>query len=162
MKKRLILSVSLALLFVAGVLIYIFVIQKDFRFDDAATDGNLSGMSEREIAELMKNKVDESMLEISIASTPQFNDGKSKGMLGIENSASNRYNIIVEIKRDDTGEVIYKSEGIKPGQMIKEDKLDVELKKGVYKCTATFTAYDTDSNDRTGSAAAKIQIQVKN
>ena len=112
-----------------------------FRFDEAAVNGNLEGMSEREIREMMQNKVDESMLAISINTTPEFPDGGSPGTLRIENSATNRYNMTVSIARDDTGEVIYQSDGIRPGQMIEEDTLDVKLVKGEYPCTATFTAY---------------------
>ena len=132
-----------------------------FRFDDAAVDGNLEGMSEREIRELMQNKVDESMLAISINTSPEFPDGSSKGTLRIENNASNRYNMTVAIVRDDTGETIYQSAGIRPGQMIEEDELDVDLEKGDYPCTATFTAYETENNTAMGEAAAKLTIRVK-
>ena len=44
--------------------------------------------------------------------------------------------------------------------MIEEDRLDRELKTGSYPCTASFTAYDTESNDKVGEAAAKITIQI--
>ena len=132
-----------------------------FLFDDAAVDGNLEGMSEREIRELMQNKVAESMLAISINTSPEFPDGVSKGTLRIENNASNRYNMTVAIVRDDTGETIYQSAGIRPGQMIEEDELDVNLAKGDYPCTATFTAYETEKNTPMGEAAAKLTIRVK-
>ena len=132
-----------------------------FLFDDAAVDGNLEGMSEREIRELMQNKVDESMLAISINTSPEFPDGASRGTLRIENNASNRYNMTVAIVRDDTGEMIYQSAGIRPGQMIEEDKLDMDLEKGDYPCTATFTAYETENNTPMGEAAAKLTIRVK-
>ena len=132
-----------------------------FLFDDAAVDGNLEGMSEREIRELMQNKVDESMLAISINTSPEFPDGTSKGTLRIENNAANRYNMTVAIVRDDTGEVIYQSAGIRPGQMIEEDELDMDLEKGDYPCTATFTAYETEKNTPMGEAAAKLTIRVR-
>ena len=124
-------------------------------------DGNLEGMSERESRELMQNKVDESMLAISINTSPEFPDGTSKGTLRIENNASNRYNMTVAIVRDDTGEMIYQSAGIRPGQMIEEDELDMNLEKGDYPCTATFTAYETEKNTPMGEAAAKLTIRVK-
>lgn len=132
-----------------------------FRFDDAAVNGNLEGMSQREIEELMQNKVEESMLSISINTTPEFPDGASPGTLRIENSAANRYNMTVLIVRDDTGETIYQSAGIRPGQMIEEDKLDVQLAKGDYPCTATFTAYETENNTAMGEAAARLTVRVK-
>ena len=45
--------------------------------------------------------------------------------------------------------------------MIKEDRLDVELKKGTYPCTATFEAYDTKTNEKAGEASAKLNIRIK-
>lgn len=133
-----------------------------FRFDSAAEDGSLDGMSEAEIQEMMNRKVDESMLSISINSSPEFEDGKSKGTLRIENSASNRYNMKIRIKTNEDEKQIYYSDAIKPGQVIKEDKLDTVLAKGEYDCTATFEAYDTKSNKKVGEAAAILTIYIKN
>jgi len=143
-----------------GVWFYVTSGSGEFRFDTAAVNGNLEGLSEQELRELMQNKVDESMLAISINTSPEFPDGKSKGTLRIENSAGNRYNMTVKISRDDTGEVVYQSAGIRPGQMIEEDALDAALDQGEYNCTATFTAYETEKNTAMGEAAAKITIRV--
>lgn len=134
--------------------------QNQFAFDDAATDGNLEGLSQSEIEEMMNNKVEESMLAISINTSPEFKDGEAKGSLRIENTARNRYNITVEIARNDNQQVIYKSKGIKPGQMIEYDQLDVKLSKGEYPCTATFNAFDPETNEVVGKAAAIVNILI--
>ena len=137
-----------------------YLMKDSFRFDSAAEDGSLDGLTKDQIQELMNNKVDEGMLAISINSTPVFEDGKSKGTLRIENAANNNYNMRVRIVIDDGNKEIYYSEGIKPGQVIKEDYLDEELSRGTYACTATFEAYN-DKNEKAGEAKAQLNIVVK-
>ena len=132
-----------------------------FRFDSAAEDGTLEGMSEAQIQELLDKKLSESMLAISINSTPVFKNGTSKGTLRIENAPNNRYNMKVRITLDQDSREIYRSDAIRPAQVIKEDRLDVELKKGTYPCTATFEAYDTKTNEKAGEASAKLNIRIK-
>lgn len=156
--KKLIIGILL-LLALAGA-VYWFLKQDSFRFDSAAEDGSLDGMTKDQIQELMNNKVDESMLAISINSTPMFEDGKSKGTLRIENAANNNYNMKVRIVIDNEEKDIYYSDAVKPGQVIREDYLDVELAKGTYACTATFEAYD-DDNKKAGEAKAQLNIVIQ-
>ena len=108
----------------------------------------------------MNDKVDKSMLAISINSTPVFEDGKGKGSLRIENVANNNYNMRVRIVIDNEQKQIYYSDGIRPGQMIREDYLDEVLDRGTYACTATFEAYDEDGK-KAGEAKAQLNIVVK-
>lgn len=157
--KRLI--IAILLLLALGGAGYWFLKQDSFRFDSAAEDGSLDGMTRDQIQELMNNKVDESMLAISINSTPVFKNGKSKGTLRIENAANNNYNMKVRIVIDSEEKEIYYSDAIKPGQVIREDQLDVELAKGTYACTATFEAYDED-NEKAGEAKAQLNIVIQN
>ena len=118
-------------------------------------------MSEAQIQEMLDKKLSESMLAISINSTPVFKNGTSKGTLRIENAPNNRYNMKVRITLDQDSREIYRSDAIRPAQVIKEDRLDVELKKGTYPCTATFEAYDTKTNEKAGEASAKLNIRIK-
>lgn len=159
-RKKLVATLVLFIIILIGCG-FLYLSMDRFRFDSAAEDGSLDGMSEAEIQELMNRKVDESMLSISINSSPEFEDGKSKGSLRIENSASNRYNMKVRIRVNDTKEEVYHSDAIKPGQVIKEDTLDKVLAKGEYDCTATFEAYDTETNEKVGEAAAVLTIYIK-
>ena len=144
-----------------GVLGWAFLHDNGFHFDQAAEDGSLDGMSEQEIKDMLNDKVDKSMLSISINANPVFENGKSKGSLRIENSPGNNYNIRVRIVKDEDQKEIYYSEGIKPGQVIKEDHLDETLKKGNYACTAIFEAYDTETNKKVGEAKAQLNIVVE-
>lgn len=151
----------LLLLLVVGIGVWSFLGRDGFRFDSAAEDGTLDGMSDAQIQAMLDEKLSESMLAISINSTPVFPDGKSRGTLRIENAPNNRYNMKVKITLDSDGSEIYHSDAIRPAQVIREDHLDVELKKGTYACTATFEAYDSETNEKAGEASARLNIKVK-
>ena len=158
--RKKVIFVLLLLLVIIGMGVWFFLGRDGFRFDSAAEDGTLDGMSEAQIQEMLDKKLSESMLAISINSSPVFKDGKSKGTLRIENAANNNYNMRVRIVIDDGNKEIYYSEGIKPGQVIKEDYLDEGLSRGTYACTATFEAYN-DKNEKAGEAKAQLNIVVK-
>ena len=152
--------IILLLLVSLGIGGWLFLKQDGFRFDSAAEDGSLDGLTKEQIQELMNDKVDKSMLAISINSTPVFEDGKGKGSLRIENAANNNYNMRVRIVIDNEQKQIYYSDGIRPGQMIREDYLDEVLDRGTYACTATFEAYDEDGK-KVGEAKAQLNIVVR-
>lgn len=100
------------------------------------------------------------MFNISINSTVFLPSGKDEAELRIENIAANHHLMSVELTRDDTGEVLYTSGLIEPGYYIQSVPLNVVLPKGTYAATALFTAYDLDTEDPVGQAAAQITIEV--
>ena len=123
--------------------------------DDAA----LEGMSDEEIVELLNRKVQSSMITMSMNPDPTFRDGK--GNLLIYNDASNQGPIVVEIKRSDTGELIYTSPVVPLGKRINSGALDVELPPGSYPCTAYFHYVDS-TGMILGSGGIAVQIHVEN
>ncbi len=122
--------------------------------------GQLDGKTQEEIQAELDRVVEEGMFNISIASYVEFADGTSEGDIRIENVPSNHYLMRVEITRDDTAEKIYETDMIEPDHHIQRDVLDVDLPAGRYDCTATFYAYDTETEELIGQAAADMQIQV--
>lgn len=124
-------------------------------------EGQLEGKTAEEIQAELDRTVEEGMFNISIASVVQFPDGASEGELRIENVPGNRYLMSVQITRDDTGEQIYQTDMIEPNHHIQWDKLAVDLPAGQYPCTATFFAYDPETEELFGQAAAKIEIDVQ-
>jgi len=122
--------------------------------------GDLEKMTPDEIQELLNKKVDESMLNISMNLTPTFQSGTAKGDLKIVNSEINRYKQVVEMYRDDTNELVYKSGAIPVGHRIEEAALSVDLPAGTYNCTAYFNAYTSDTDTFVGKAAAKVKVKV--
>ena len=104
--------------------------------------------------------VEEGMVAFSINATPYQQNGKSTANLLIENPPGNGNRFTVSIRRDDTGEEIYRSGYIEPEQYIDEASLDVELPKGEYVCTASFDTYRLSEDTYIGRAAAKITLYV--
>lgn len=122
--------------------------------------GQLEGKTDEEIQAEINRVVDEGMFNISIASIVQMENGSAPAELRIENVPGNHYLMKVDIVRDDTGEKIYETDLIEPNYHIQEDTLDVSLPAGDYECTAIFQAFDMDTEESIGQAAAKILIQV--
>ena len=121
-------------------------------WDEADTDAIIAGLNE---------KVEQGMINISMNTSPVFADGTSEGNLMIVNEGINNYPQIVEITRNDTGELIYKSGGIPVGSKIENAKLDVDLPAGTYECTAMFHSVDPDTGASLGCAGAIITITVQ-
>lgn len=78
----------------------------------------------------------------------------------IVNESINRYPQVVEITRNDTNEVVYKSGAIPVGSKIETAKLSVDLDVGTYECTAMFYNVDPNTGNYLGCAGAIINITV--
>lgn len=128
--------------------------------DPNASLGQLEGKTPEEIQAALDRVVEEGMFNISIASTVEFADGTAEGELRIENAPANHYLMKVEIARDDTGEVVYESGVIEPNHHIQKARLSADLDAGTYPCTATFFAFDPETEQPVGQAAAKLAINV--
>jgi len=131
-------------------------------FDRLAQDGSLQGKTPTEVQGILNSVVEEGMFNVSMNARAIFNDAKSEGSIGLENIPQNRYYCRVVIRRDDTNEVLYESQGIKPGQYIDKIKLKKNLPAGNYACTAQVIATDPESLDDIGQVQVKIQVNVLN
>lgn len=129
-------------------------------YDSNAVEGGWDEADTDKIVESLNEKVDAGMINISMNTSPVFADGETAGNLMIVNEGINRYPQIVEITRNDTGEVIYRSGAIPVGSKIEEAKLTVDLPAGVYECTAMFTSIDPDTGASLGCAGAVIHITI--
>ena len=130
-------------------------------FDEAAVEGGWESLSQEDVEAQLNEQLEEGMINISMNTSPWFEDDTSPGNLMIVNETINRYPQKVEIVRNDTGDVIYTSGAIPVGSKIEAAKLDVELDAGVYECTALFHNLDNSGNI-IGSAGAIITITIKN
>ena len=130
-------------------------------FDEAAIEGGWESLSQKEVEAKLNEQLEEGMINISMNTSPWFEDSTSLGNLMIVNETINRHPQKVEIVRNDTGEVIYTSGAIPVGSKIEAAKLDVELEAGSYECTALFHNLDVSGNI-IGSAGAIITITIKN
>lgn len=122
--------------------------------------GQLEDKSNDEIEATLDEIIEEGNLSININANPVFPTGDSAGTLMIENHPNNHYNMRVSITLDNTGEEIYNSGLMPVNSHIDEDVLSTPLNAGDYDATATFVAYDVDTDAEVGRAAAKIKISV--
>lgn len=130
--------------------------------DSLVTDPNVKVGSLTGGTEDLDKIVDEGMLTFSINSTPVFENGGAPGNLMIENPDINNNRFTVTITRDDTGETVYESGALDPGQYIDGVPLDVSLPAGEYACTATFNTFKLSDDSPIGQAAAGLTITVLN
>lgn len=121
-----------------------------------------AGKSEEEIAQDLQGVNDEGQMEVSIQQAIYFKDGPDgEGYANIKNPETNKLDQKVTISLEDTGQVIYETEGaIAPGYEIKNIKLQYPLIKGNYRAIATFKGYKQTSHMLVGEVATKVGIVI--
>lgn len=129
-------------------------------YDNSAIEGGWKEADTDKIIESLNEKVEEGMINISMNTAPNFREGTAEGNLMIVNEVINRYPQVVEITRNDTEEMIYKSGAIPVGSKIEHARLSVDLPAGTYDCTAMFYNVDPDTGSYLGCAGAIISITV--
>ena len=150
------------LLVFAGIAAYLVLSgQTDSWFDSSASAGQYEGKSEEEIIAALNAQVEEGMMNISIASAISFANGAAEGEARIENIQANHVDQKVSITLDDTGETVYESGALAPGQYIQTIKLSKDLDAGSYRATVLFTGYDRETHEKTGAAAAQVTLVVE-
>ncbi len=159
-RKWTILAILLLLLIAAAIAVFIWLTSPDPDRDGLQPDANAKiGSLSGDFDDLDKI-VDEGMLTFSINVTPSFANGTSPGNLMIENAEINNNRFTCAIYRKDTGEQIYQSGALDPGQYIENAPLSVDLDPGTYPCTAYFSTYKLSDNTPIGQAAAEITVYV--
>ncbi len=161
-KKPLIIVIIILLVAILGLGIWWLLFANGGWLDSNAKSGQAPYKTNEEVQAELNRQVEEGMFNISIASVVEFPDGTSPGTAYIENIPGNRYDMMVEITLDDTGESVYQSGALAPDSYIDDITLTKDLDAGTYPSTATFTAYDHDSHEAVGKAAAKVSLVVRN
>ena len=134
----------------------------DLILDNNAQEGKQEGKSQEEIQKELNQKIAEGMINISMNLNPEFEDGNAYGNLLIMNEDINNYPQIVEIIRNDTNEVIYRSGLIPVGSRVDTGKLMTNLAAGEYACTACFYNVNPETGEALGKACAQILVTIKN
>lgn len=168
-KNKLFMIIIILLLAVVGLLLFLLLRPNGAENqpttpamrDANASLGQYEGKTDEEIQTELNRIVEEGMFNISINPEIAMESGDSEAELRIENVPGNQYLMRVKITLDDTGQVIYSSGLIEPNYHIQSAPLAVKLAAGTYRATATFTAYDPDTEAEAGTAGAKITITVQ-
>ena len=134
--------------------------------DVKAKLGQLENKSNDEIRATLDEFIEEGTIRVSINMNPVFPTGDSNGTLQLENHPNNHYNlrcvITADVNGDGEEEELYHSGLMPVNSHIQEDVLNANLDKGEYPATATFTAYDVDTDEEIGIVVAQIRISVLN
>ncbi|MEG1757973.1 MAG: hypothetical protein RR235_05885 [Oscillospiraceae bacterium] len=159
-KKRLILIIAAVLLAAAavGVIIGLRIIKAKDHESAPIVEGQLS---EQEIAGKLQEQVDSGMFNCEINPAPTFETGDSAGLLAIRNATANNKDMLVTITLDDTGETVYKSKVLKPGEQIMRDSLSVKLPQGKYPATALVTVLKPSTEDDVAKLKMALNIIIK-
>lgn len=137
--------------------------QSGLVYEANIVSGDIPGKSREERQRELNSIVEEGMLAMSMNITPSgtvTGNGRSINWL-IENPANQGKLIRVEVTRDDTGEKIYETGAIPPGNYVESAPLDVELPAGQYACTAVFFAYQEESEELMGQAAVELILTLQ-
>ena len=139
------------------------VSQQGLTYEANVVSGDIPGKTREQRQKELDSVVEEGMLAMSMNVTPF---GKTTGAdrsinWMIENPSNQGKLIRVEITRDDTGEKIYETGAIRPGNYVESAPLDAELPAGVYECTAVFFAYGEETEAFIGQAAVKLTLTLQ-
>lgn len=164
--KILIALVILLLLAVIGFLVWRFVLHPQVPDNTLQVDPNVGvGTLEKDPAQRQAELdalVSEGMVTIYINATPMYSASKPDQGCNwlIENPEENQNRFTVTVSRNDTGEVVYKTGYLDPGQYIDTAPLDVVPEKGQYECTAIFQTYRISDNSAIGQAGAELTLYI--
>ncbi|NCC87649.1 MAG: hypothetical protein EOM05_07235 [Clostridia bacterium] len=88
-------------------------------------------------------------------------DSTGQAVAYIKNDKTNSYNMQVNIKDDITGESLYQSETIKPGNELDSITIKNNLQVGKYDAIAEFFALDKDTKEVKGKVIVKVVLIVE-
>ena len=104
--------------------------------------------------------VESELFPYTIARRVIFATPESRGNFRIENPETNNYYMRVSIMLPETGQEVFHSGFIRPGERVGERALHVPLPEGVHECIAIVTAYDPTTLQLRGSEERSITLSV--
>lgn len=165
-KKKLLWLLLLLLLVVGGYFVYdrffseempVSVVSGDFLPDGK----DASKMTDEEIASYAKQVADASQFNMRIVSEATIDQNSMTGDLRIQNPPSNSQPVNVVVTLDSTGQTVYESGAIQPGEEITQATLTESLASGTYTATATFNIYNPDTNRKQGEVQSVLTLMVQ-
>ncbi|MCR5582748.1 MAG: hypothetical protein K6F70_03940 [Eggerthellaceae bacterium] len=137
-------KIALAVLVLAAVgAVGAFTFLNSQWLDPNAQKGYYEGKTDEEIQEDLKQYVDEHSMQISVSPFVQISPGSTQASgLNVENIENNHCAQKFTISLQDTGEVLYESGAIYPGEYVADIELSRPLDEGVYAANVVFQGYE--------------------
>lgn len=123
--------------------------------------GTMEGYTDEEIAEMLKQKVDEGMIAFSLNTHMYLEGPDAQASVKFENPANNAKLTKLRLVRDDTGEQLYETGFLAPGSYVDADAFDVRLEPGEYTCTGYISSYSQETRKYLGEAACTVIVTVQ-
>ena len=117
-------------------------------------------MSDKELKKFAQKKADDSQFNMMIGSKAMISNQSQQGTLHIKNPQTNTYPVNVVITDDQTGDVIYTSGAIEPGEEVSHIALEKTLTKGTHPATVRFSLYDEKTRAKKGEVTAGVSFIV--
>ena len=105
-------------------------------------------------------QVEPNNYRVIINQMPTMEDGGSRCNLDIENARGNRYLAQVRILLNESGETLFESPVLEPGQGVTDVQFAVRLEQGEHPCTAEYTLYDPQTREESGALSVNLTVRV--
>ncbi|MEG1523995.1 MAG: hypothetical protein RRZ24_09630 [Clostridia bacterium] len=154
-KQKIMIALAVVIvLLIAAITMVLLISARRAEKDALADEGGVQ--TEEGIRQKLQEEVDEGKIDFSINTKPKFETPEGEGSLFIENGANNKVEIKVDIKLDETGETIYESPVLKPGEQILYAKLQKVLTVGEHEATALVSVMESG----TGKLQSQFQVAL--
>lgn len=101
-------------------------------------------------------------LRYHVSSRARYENGSlNPGDFRIENPSDNPYTIQVSLTDMESGELLYNSPTLMPGESLTDIPLSSDLPSGSYKASANIIAGDPNTGQELGQIASEVTIEVR-
>lgn len=166
-KRWIILLLLLLLLLGAGAFIGFKLIQPSVEVDTPSVavmpdmDANAKDLGTREeLEEAMQQEADSAYFTLQVNPEATFSSKTGEGTFELINPTTNTYPISFTITLDESGEELYRSGSVMPGQQITGITLDTKLAPGTYDATVSVSIYNDSTHEQEGETQAKIDLII--
>ena len=176
MKKKVWITVALAVVVVAIVVAAIFVLNKDKTDDNPQQDPELNRVGNAAVGEGTVLPDDDWLGEVPNGdigdnlyvfnmweTTWRFKDGNSPSYdATVVNDSQNSNPVYLELIFPDTEEVLFVSDYMEPGDAIHDIELGKSLEKGEYDCTLVYHLMDQEKKEEVDTVRLAITVVIEN
>lgn len=149
------------LVVVITLIAFLIIGKNNIPFEDNAVEGTYKNGVGPGLTEQLQAAADNSMFRIKLNALPSFHPDTQTGDVCITNSAENTANMQVTITLNATGQVVYESSVLAPGQSEVYGTLNTPLAEGSYEATATVYALSPQTGSQLGAIESDMLLMVE-
>jgi|GEM_PF-3170687 len=151
-------AICAAVLVAATVLLWRYIRAPDL--EKEVKEGPATQLVGEGLSQQLQKGADASMFRIILSTRPTFDAQTGTGTVMIQNDNGNHADMQVEFVLDATGERVYQSAVLSPGDEEMYGKLSAQLAPGTYSATAYIHALSLDGGGTIGTMESGISLSV--